>query len=133
MMSKSSVYPVLYFLGWKVSCITCSLSIFKKKKRPQEQMEQSEATNAPVGCNQRWFRCCSLAPVAAWCNKHFPLHPKPQSLYISTSSFRQLGFGRCFIIQSSGWPEQHHEHHLCRVLRRGRGGAGGGAGAAVSR
>lgn len=54
-------------------------------------MEQSEATKTPVGRNQLWLRCCRLATVAAWCNKHFPLHPKPQHLYISTSSFRQRG------------------------------------------
>lgn len=97
-------------------------------------MEQSEATNTPVGRNQRWFRCCRLAPVAAWCNKHFPLQPKPQPLYIGTGSFRRLGFGRRFIIQSSGCPEQPHEHHLCRVFTpwpcgwgcRWRGERGGG-------
>lgn len=89
--SKSSVQAscFIFFFSWKVSCTTCSVSI--SKKRPQEQMEQSEARKTPVGRNQRWLRCCRLAPVAAWCNKHFPLHPKPQALYISTSSFRQHG------------------------------------------
>lgn len=74
--------------AWKVLCVTCSVSIHKK--RLQEQMEQSEATKTLVGHNQHWLRCHRLAPVTVWCNKQFPLHSKPQTLYISTSSFRQL-------------------------------------------
>lgn len=67
-------------------------------------MEQSEATKTPVGRNQIWLRCCRLAPVAAWCNKHSPLHPKPQPLYISTSSCRQRG--------SSDWDAASLFSHL---------------------
>lgn len=127
--------PGSYFLHRKCHAQTVQFKLIKqkpkKKKTPPEQMEQSEATKTPVGRNQIWLRCCRLAPVAGWCNKHFPLHPKPQPLYISTSSFRQRSssdWDAGFIIQSSECLEQHHEHHLSRVFSPWRGCWGGGGG-----